>query len=46
MSLQRSASHCGAAEGDKFVDTIINTSAGGFNDGGDDDLVERSKDVL
>jgi hypothetical protein len=36
MSLQRSASHRGAAEGDEF----INTSTGGSNGGSDDDPVE------
>jgi hypothetical protein len=40
MSLQHSASHHGAAEGDEFIDAIINTSAGGSNVGGDDDPVE------
>jgi hypothetical protein len=40
MSLQRSDSHRGTMEGDKFVDAIINTSAGGSNDGDDDDPVE------
>jgi hypothetical protein len=40
MSLQRSASHCGATEGDEFIDTVINMSAGGSNGGGNDDPVE------
>jgi hypothetical protein len=40
MSLQRSASHHDAAEGDKFVDDVINTSARGSNGGDDDDPVE------
>jgi hypothetical protein len=40
MSLQCLASHRGAAEGDEFVNAIINTSAGGSNGGGDDDPVE------
>jgi hypothetical protein len=40
MSLQRSASHRGAAEGDEFINTVINTSAGGSNGGSDDDPVE------
>jgi hypothetical protein len=40
MSLQHSASHHGAAEGDKFVDAVINTSVGGSNGSGNDDPVE------
>jgi hypothetical protein len=40
MSLQRSASHRGAAEGDEFVDAVINTSTGGSNGSGDDDPME------
>jgi hypothetical protein len=40
MSLQRSASHRSAAEGDEFIDAIINTSMGGSNGGGDNDPVE------
>jgi hypothetical protein len=40
LSLQRLASHRGAAEGDEFVDAIINTSTGGSNGSNDDDLVE------
>jgi hypothetical protein len=40
MSLQRSASHRGTVEGDEFIDAVINTSVGGSNGGGDDDLVE------
>jgi hypothetical protein len=40
MSLQRSASNRSAVEGDEFVDTVINTSMGGSNGGGDDDPVE------
>jgi hypothetical protein len=40
MSLQRSASHRGIAEGDEFIDAVINTSAGGSNGGDDDDPVE------
>jgi hypothetical protein len=40
MSLQRSASHRGTAEGDEFVDAVINMSVGGSNGGGDDDPVE------
>jgi hypothetical protein len=40
MSLQRLASHRSATEGDEFVDAVINTSTGGSNGGGDDDLVE------
>jgi hypothetical protein len=40
MSLQCSASHHDAMEGDEFVDAIINTRAGGSNGGGDNDPVE------
>jgi hypothetical protein len=40
MSLQRSASHHSATEGEEFVDAVINTSAGGSNGGGDNDPVE------
>jgi hypothetical protein len=40
MSLQRSASHRGTAEGDEFIDAVINTSVGVSNGGGDDDPVE------
>jgi hypothetical protein len=40
MSLQCSASHHDAMEGDEFIDAIINTRAGGSNGGGDNDPVE------
>jgi hypothetical protein len=40
MSLQRSASHRSTAEGDEFIDAIINMSARGSDGGGDDDPME------